>query len=64
MHYDLGIIMMHGLLYIVLGCWVGFIAGLFWSGIMRTDRLLQMSSKTADLQEEAVANHGWSTRVN
>jgi len=55
---------MHQFLYLVLGCWMGFIVGLFCCGIMRADWFLNASRKTADLHQESGTTRGWNTRVN
>ena len=44
---------MHQFIYLILGCWMGFIVGLFCSGIMRTDWFSHTSRKAADLHPES-----------
>jgi hypothetical protein len=56
--------MMHQFIYLVLGSWIGFVMGLFWSGMARADRFWQISRKAADLHPEGAKTHGWSNGVN
>jgi hypothetical protein len=44
--------MMHQFIYLVLGSWIGFVVGLFWSGTVRADQFWQISRKATDLHPE------------